>query len=92
MYAMSVTHANGTYILLYHVYVQIPATGYIGHILCSTTVATLSWSTFEDTMTLLWQKAEKLLTVHAVAAEYPHSTLNGTLVVTTVVLRHMRPM
>ena len=37
-------------------------------------LATVSWSTFEDTMGILQHNF-----VHAVAAKYPHSTCNSTL-------------
>ena len=47
------------------VHIQIPMAGRVGLILRSTTMATASHSTiegtFEGTLTLLWQKTEKLL-------------------------------
>ena len=58
---------------------KIPPTSYLGLILGRTAVGTASLRVgaySKDTMTLLGLLAT--YTSHAVAAEYPHSTLNGT--------------
>ena len=47
------SHYNSTALYETYVHIQIPPTGYVGLILCSTTVATASWSTFEGTMRVL---------------------------------------
>ena len=60
---------------LYYLHVQILPADYIGLILCSTAVATASWRVLSGYSDATVTKA----TVHAVAAEYPHSILNGTL-------------
>ena len=63
------------------IHIQVPPTGYVGLILCSTTVATqvavllrVLCGYSDATVTKGWAA-----TAHAVAAEYPHSTLNGTV-------------
>ena len=57
----------------FHVYTSrfLPAK-YIGLILLGTTEATASWSTVEGALRV------RRSTVHALAAAYPQSTLNGT--------------
>ena len=72
--------------------IQIASTGYVGLVLCSTVVATASWSTSEGTMRFNATVTEA--TAHPVAAEYPNITLNGTQTCnsySTVVLRYMKP-
>ena len=61
-------------------HILIPPTSYVGFILHSTTVASASHSTVVGTIgysdTTVTESGED--TAHAVAAEYPHSTHNGT--------------
>ena len=62
--------------LLFLLHIKIPSTDYTGLILRTTTVVTASWRVlqgYSDT-------AVTGATAHAVAAEYPHRTLNGTLI------------
>ena len=63
------------------IHIKIPPTGHVGLILRSTAVATVSRGTIEDTIRVPdatvtggWEA-----TTYAGAAEYPHSTLNGTV-------------
>ena len=49
-----------------HENIQIPTTGYVGLIWCSTGVATASWRNFEGTLQALWQEY-----LYAVATAYP---------------------
>ena len=42
-----------------NIHIQIPLTGYIGLILSSTAVATVSQSTFEGTMRAIWHYYDK---------------------------------
>ena len=60
-----------------YLHIQIPPTGEVGLIWHSTVEATVSWSTIEGTLRVRCSYFYKS-TMHAVAAAYPQSTLNGT--------------
>ena len=75
---MAAVHPCG--LVLVYLHIQIPPTSYVGLILCSTlwllqvTVPLkVQWGYSDATVTKGWEA-----TAHAVAAEYPHSTLKGT--------------
>ena len=59
------------------IHIQIPPTGYVGIIWCSTPENTASWSTTGGTLRVRWSYCDRI-PVHAVAAAYPSSILNST--------------
>ena len=62
------------------VHIQIPPTGYVGLILCSTAVATTSWSTFGSwTLCRYCDRSYRTCSSCRVPSWYPHGTVKGTL-------------